>query len=137
MTLHIIRKQKLYNINIWIYTPCGDGREELFKLMDDFDKDRKDVRKLNWGNSCVIIKNIEPLLDRPNKMNNNSYYCDRCTYWFNSQFKYDKHECSHFFKPEIVCPRKKKITFINKHKRQNKKNIITADIKKMCCRCHN
>ena len=34
-------------------------------------------------------------------------------------------------KPEIVCPKKKHITFINEHKRQNIKNIITADIE--CC----
>ena len=31
----------------------------------------------------------------------------------------------------MVCPKKHKITFINEHKRQNIKNIITADIK--CC----
>ena len=35
------------------------------------------------------------------------------------------------FKPEILCPRKKHITFINEHKRQNIKNTITADIE--CC----
>ena len=29
------------------------------------------------------------------------------------------------------CPKKKHITFINEHKRQNIKNIITADIE--CC----
>ena len=80
---------------------------------------------------CVLIKNIETLLDRPNKNNIKYYYCDRCTYWFNSQIKYDNHICSHYFKPEVVCPKKKHITFINEHKRQNKKNIITADIE--CC----
>ena len=48
-----------------------------------------------------------------------------------SQIKYDKHECSHSFEPEVVCPKKKNITFINEHKRQNIKNIITADIE--CC----
>ena len=38
---YIIGIQKLYNINIWVYTPCGGGKVELFKPVDDFDKDRK------------------------------------------------------------------------------------------------
>ena len=25
---YTLRIQKLYNINIWIYTPCGDGKVE-------------------------------------------------------------------------------------------------------------
>ena len=61
-------------------------------------------------------------------MNYKFYYCDRCTYWFNSQIKYDKQVCSHYFKPEIIGPKKKHITSINEHKHQNIKNIITADI---------
>ena len=130
---YIIRIQKLY-INIWVYTPCGEGKVELFKPVDEFHKDRRDVRILVWGNGttehCALIKNIETLLDRPNKMNHKFYYCDRCSYWFDSQIKYDKHECNNSFKPEIVCPKKKHITFINEHKRQNIKNI-TADIE--CC----
>ena len=134
-TAYIIRIQKLYNINIWVYTPCGGGKVELFKPGDDFDTDRKDVRMLVWGDgtteNCALIKNLETLLDRPNKNNIKYYYCDRCTYWFDSQIKYDKHECKNSFKPEVVCPRKKKITFINEHKRQNIKNVITADIE--CC----
>ena len=68
------------------------------------------------------------MLDRPNKMNHKFYFCDRSTYWLNSQIKYDKHECNHSFKPDIVCPRKKKITFINEHRRQNIKYFITADL---------
>ena len=132
---YIIRIQKLYNINIWVYTPCGNGKIELFKQVDDFNKDRKDVRILFWSNGqiehCALIKYIETLLERPNKNNIKYYYCDRCTYWFNSQIKYDKHECNNSFKPEIVCPKKKHITFVNEHKRQNIKNIITADIE--CC----
>ena len=64
-------------------------------------------------------------------MNHKFYYFDRCTYWFDSQIKYDKHVCSHSFKPEIVCPKKIHITFINEQKRQNIKNIKTADIE--CC----
>ena len=49
----------------------------------------------------------------------------------NSQIKYDNHVCGHSFKAEIVCPRRKHITFINEHQRQKRKNIITADIE--CC----
>ena len=128
---YMLRIQKLYNINISLYTPCGGGKVELFKPVDDVDKDRKDVTILVWGDGttehCALIKNIETLLDRPNKNNIKYYYCDRCTYWFDSQIKYDKHECNNSFKPEVVCPKKKKITFINEHKRQNIKNI-TADI---------
>ena len=129
---YIIRIQKLYNIIIWVYTPCAGGKVELFKPVDDFDKDRKDVRILVWGDGTTehwaLIKNIETLLDRPNRMNHKFYYCDRCTYWFDSQIKFEKHECNNSFKPEVVCPKKKKITFINEHKRQNLKNVITADI---------
>ena len=77
--------QKLYNINIWVYTPCGGGKVELSKPVNDFDKDRKDVRTLVWGDGttehCALIKKIETLLDRPNRMNHKLYYCDRCTYW--------------------------------------------------------
>ena len=130
-----MRKQKLYNINIWLYASCGGGKVELFKPVDDFDKNRKDVRILVWGNGLTkhraLIKNIETLLDRPNKNNIKYYYCDRCTYRFDSQIKYNKHECNNSFKPRVFCPKKKKITFIIEHKRQKIKNIITADIE--CC----
>ena len=112
---YIIRIQKLYNINNWAYTPCGGGKVELFKPVDDFDKDRKDVRILVWSNGqtehCALIKNIETLLDRPNKNNIKYYYCDRCTYWFNSEIKYDQHESNNSFKPEIVCLKKKTYYF--------------------------
>ena len=104
--------QKLYNIIIWLYTPCGGGKVELFKPVDEIDKDRKDVRILVWSNGqiehCALIKNIETLLDRPNKNNIKYCYCDRFTYWSHSQIKYDKHECNKSFKPEIVCPKKKR-----------------------------
>ena len=121
---YIIRIQKLYYINIWLYTPCGEGIVELFKRVDDFDKDRKYVGVLfGQKNSGVehfaLIKNIETLIERPNKSRHKFYYCNRCSYWFNSQIKYDKHKCSHSLKPELVCPMKKRITFINEHKRQN------------------
>ena len=64
-------------------------------------------------------------------MNHKFYYGYRCTYWFNSKIKYDKHICSYSFKPEIVCPKIKHIILIKELKRQNIKNIITAD--KECC----
>ena len=110
---YIIRIQKFFSINIWIYTPCVDGKLELLKSVDGFNKDIKDVRILVWGDGqrehCALIKNIETLLCRPNRMNHKFYYCKRCTYWFNSQIKYNNHVCSHSFKPEIICPRKKHI----------------------------
>ena len=112
----------MYNINIWVYTPCGGGKVELFKPVDGFDKDRKDVRILVLGDGttehCALIKNIETLLYRPNENKIKYCYCDRCTYTFDSQVKCDKHECNNSFKPEVVCPKKMKITFINEHKRQ-------------------
>ena len=69
---YLLRIQKLFNINIWIYTPCGGHKVELFKPVDDFGKDRKDVRILVWGDGttehCALIKNIKTLLDRPKKI---------------------------------------------------------------------
>ena len=119
----------------WKYTPCGDSKIELHKSVDGFINDKKDVRILFWRDGQTehraLNKNIKTLLDRPNKMNHKFFYCDRCKNWFNSQNKYDNHICSHSFKPEIVCPKKKKITFINVHRRKNIRNIITADIE--CC----
>ena len=131
---YIRRIQKLYIFIIWVYTPCGGGKVELFKPMDGFDKNRKDVRILIWGKGltehCALIKNIETMLDRPNNIKY-YFYCDTCKYWFDSQIKHNKHECNNSCKPEVVCPKKKKITFMNEHKRQNIKNIITADLE--CC----
>ena len=70
---YIKRIQKLYTINIWVYTPCCGGKIELFKQVDDFKKDRKDVRILVWSNGqiehCALIKNIETLIVCPNKNN--------------------------------------------------------------------
>ena len=48
---YITRIQKSYNMNIWVYTPCGEGKKELFNPVDDFDKDRKDFRTFNWENA--------------------------------------------------------------------------------------
>ena len=118
---YILRMQKLYNINIWVYRP--------------WVRFGQDVRILVWGDGltehCALIKNIETLLARPNKKQHKFYYCDRCTYWFNSQIKSDNHVCSQSFKPEIVCPKTKEITFINEHKRKNINYIMTAYID--CC----
>ena len=81
----------MYNINIWIYKPRDNGKIELFKQVDNFNKDRKDVRILVWSNgqieNCALITKIETLFERPNKNNIKYYYCDRCTYWLNSQIK--------------------------------------------------
>ena len=51
---YIIRRQKLYNITIWVYTPCGNGKIELFKQVDDFNKDRNVVRILVWSNGNTV-----------------------------------------------------------------------------------
>ena len=105
--------QKLYNIIIWVYILCSEGKVKLFKSVDVFDKDRKDVGILVWGNGltehCALIKTLETFIERPNKSQHNFYYFDRCTYWFNSQIKYDNHVSGHSFKPEIVCLKKKKL----------------------------
>ena len=134
---YIMRIQKCYNINIWVYTPCGGRKVEMFKPVDDFGKDRNDVRILVWGNGltehCALIKSIETLLDRPNKNNIKYYYCDRCTYWFDSQIKYNKHEFNIPFKPKVVCPKKKKIIFINEHKRQNIKKYYNCWYRMLHC----
>ena len=47
---YILIIQKLHNTNIWIYTPCGEGKAEMLKLVGDFNKERKDVRILVWRN---------------------------------------------------------------------------------------
>ena len=108
-----MRIQKLYNINIWVYIPCGGGKEELFKPVDDFDKDRKDVRILVWGNGrtehCALIKNIETLLDRPNKNNIKYYYCDRCTYWFDSQLNTTNMNVTTLSNPRLFVLRRRKL----------------------------
>ena len=52
---YIMKIQKLYNINIWVYTPCGGGKVELFKTVDDFDKDRKDVSCLKFLDSYNFL----------------------------------------------------------------------------------
>ena len=43
---YILRKQKLHKIVIWVYAPCGEGKLEMFKPVDEFDKERKDDRIL-------------------------------------------------------------------------------------------
>ena len=62
---YILRIQKLYNTNIWLYTPCGGGKVELFKQVDDFNNDRDDVRILIWRNGqiehCALKKYRNPV----------------------------------------------------------------------------
>ena len=74
---YILRIQKYYSNKIWIYTPCNDGKLELLNSVDDVNKDRRDVRILVWWNGqtehCALIKNIEALLDRPNKLKHKFY----------------------------------------------------------------
>ena len=68
-----IISRKLYKINIGVYAPHGERKVEVFETVADIDKDRKDVRILIWENARVehwaLNKNIETLIDRPNKMN--------------------------------------------------------------------
>ena len=132
---YVIRIQKFNNIKVWVYTPCGESKKELFKPVNDFNKDMilvKDVRILVWANRLTehraLIKTRETLIEEPKESQHKVFYFQRCTYWINSRIEYNKHDCSHSFKPEIVCPKKKHITFLNEHKRQNLKNVITADI---------
>ena len=106
-----MRIQKLYNINIWVYTPCGGGKLEMFKPMVDFDKDRKDVRILVWGNGttehCALLKNIETLLDRSNRKNHKFYHCDRCTYWFDSQIDTTNMNVKTLSNPRLIVLRRR------------------------------
>ena len=68
---YILRKQKLFKINIWLYVPCSEGKVKMFNSVDGVDKDRKDVRILVWGNGlterCALIKTLETLIETPNK----------------------------------------------------------------------
>ena len=70
---YLINLQKIYIINILVDTPRGEGKVKLHKPVGDFDNDREDVRILVLGNGltehCALIKNIETLIDRPNKSN--------------------------------------------------------------------
>ena len=47
-----LRIQKWYNNNIWVYTPCGGGKVELFKPVIDFDKDRKGLGRWYYRTLC-------------------------------------------------------------------------------------
>ena len=64
---YILRIRNLYNTNIWVYTSRVQGKVEMFKLVDDFDKDKENVKIIVCSNHCDQIENIETLLDRPNK----------------------------------------------------------------------
>ena len=77
---NILRIQKMYNFIVWVYTTRGEDKVEWFKTVVYFEKDRKDVRTLVWGSHCALIKNIENLIERPNRSQHKLHYCDRCKY---------------------------------------------------------
>ena len=54
---YITRKHKLHNHKIWLYTPCGNGRVELFKQPIDFGKHRRDVRMSVWEDEHTLRSN--------------------------------------------------------------------------------
>ena len=54
-------------------------------------------------------------------------YCERCTYWCNSESKYENLICGHVFTPNIAYTRKKKISLIIESKRQEVKYVIFSD----------
>ena len=57
---HVIIIQKLNDIKIWLYTPCGDSGY-LLKPATSFDNNRKYVRILVWEKHFALIKTIEIL----------------------------------------------------------------------------
>ena len=77
---NILRIQKMYNTIVWVYTTRGEGKVEWFKPLVYFEKDRRDDRILVWGNHCTLVKNIENLIERPNRSQHKFYYFDRCKY---------------------------------------------------------
>ena len=68
---YVLRIQKLYIINIGVYTTCGDGKVELLKSVNVFNRDQRNVSVLVLKNDgvehCALIKTTETLIDRPNK----------------------------------------------------------------------
>ena len=114
-----------------MYRPTQDSniaKVERLEKCSNFVKDRQNVRILVWNEHCALIKNVEVLLERPNTKHAKFWFCDNCTYWFSSQYKYDTHECCVQIKPKIVCPKLKQIKFKNQHKQQEVNNVIFSDI---------
>ena len=128
---YITKIQNKYNINIWFYRPTQDGniaKVERREECSNFVKGRHNVRIVAWNEHCALIKNVEVLSERPNTKHAKFWFCDNCTYWFCSQYKYETHECCVQIKPKIVCPKLKRIKFKNQHKQQEVNNVIFSDI---------
>ena len=128
---YITKIQNKYFINIWFYRPTQDSniaKVERLEKCSNFVKDRQNVRILVWNEHCALIKKVEVLLERPNTKHAKFWFCDNCTYWFNSQYKCETHECCVQIKPKIVCPKLKQVKFKNQHKQQEVNNVIFSDI---------
>ena len=92
---YITKIQNKYYFNIWFYRPTQDSniaKVECLEKSSDFVKDRQNVRILVWNKHCALIKNVEVLLERPNTKHAKFWFCDNCTYWFSSQYKFETHE---------------------------------------------
>ena len=104
------------------------AKVESLEKSSNFVKDRQNVRILVWNEHWALIKNVEILLERPNTKHAKCWFCDNCTYWFSSQYKYETHECCVQIKTKIVCTKLKQIKFKNQYKKQEVNNIIFSDI---------
>ena len=93
---YITKIQNKYNINIWFYRPTQDSniaKVERSQKCSNFVEDRQNVRILVWNEYCVLIKNVEVLLERSITKHAKFWFCDNCNYWFSSQHKYETNEC--------------------------------------------
>ena len=74
-------------------------------------KDRKDVRILVWSNGQIehfaLIKNIETLLEQPNKNNIKYYFCDSVPIGLTHKLNMINTNATTHPKQEIVYPKKK------------------------------
>ena len=136
---YITKIQNKYNIDIWFYRPKAVLRQrstqdsnianvERLEKCSNFVKGRQNVRIITWNERCALNKNVEVLLERPNTKHAKFWFCDNCTYWFSSQYKYETHECCVQIKPKNVCPKLKQIKFKNQHKQQEVNNVLFSDI---------
>ena len=128
---YITKIQNKYNIKIWLYGPTQDSniaKVERLEKCPNIVKDRQNVRILVWNEHCALIKNVEVLPERPNTKHAKFWFCDNCTYWFSSQYKYETHECCVQVKPKIARPKLKQNKFKNEHKQQEVNNVIFSDI---------
>ena len=128
---YITKIQNNYNINILFYKPAQDSniaKVERLEKFSNFVKDRQNVRILVWEEHCALIKNVEVILERPNTKHAKFWFCDKCTFWFSSQYKYETHECCVQIKPKFICPKLKQIRFKDQYKQQEVNNVIFSDI---------